>query len=252
MKTEPNGDKITPGNKKDMRRGGFYWGTKNGNKFPYVSVTTALSVIDKPQLRYWFGKQVYLAMVQDPTLQEKEALASPYKTTASAATRGTTVHSIVEAYKHTKEHIETIPEAFRGYAQAFYDWVKDNDIEILEHEKTVFSEKHEYAGTLDILVKNNQSGKTFIIDVKTGKDIYPEAFLQLSAYKQALKEQGIEVDEIAVVLLKEDGKYKFGQGVDCLEVFLSAKKLWEWKNPDLMEIVNIYKKAKQPERTQNV
>jgi hypothetical protein len=226
-------------NKKDMRRGGFYW----IDKHPYVSVTQVISVIDKPQLRYWFGKEVYRAMVIDPTLTEQAALAAPYQKSDTAKTRGTTVHTIVESYKHTKEHIETIPEEFKGYATAFYNWVEDNDIEILEHERTVVSKQYEYAGTLDLLVKNKQSNRTFIIDVKTGKDIYPESFLQLSAYKQALKEGGTEVNDIAVLLLKEDGKYKFGQGENCLEVFLAAKLLWEWKNPDLMEIIKAVKKG---------
>ena len=236
MAVSPTGKEI---NKKDMRRGGFYW----IDKHPYVSVTQVISVIEKPQLRYWFGKEVYRAMVVNPTLAEQEALASPYKKSKEAAGRGTTVHTIVESYKHTKEHIESIPEQFKGYATAFYNWVEDNDIEILEHERTVVSKEYEYAGTLDMLVKNKQSGKTFIIDVKTGKGIYPEAFLQLSAYKQALKENGIEVDDIAVLLLKEDGKYKFGQGENCLEVFLATKLLWQWKNPDLMEIIKAVKKG---------
>jgi hypothetical protein len=183
-------------------------------------------------------------MVVDPTISEQTALAAPYQKSKDAAGRGTTVHSIVESYKHTKEHIEAIPEQFKGYATAFYNWVEDNDIEILEHERTVVSKQYEYAGTLDLLVKNKQSNRTFIIDVKTGKDIYPESFLQLSAYKQALKEDGTEVDDIAVLLLKEDGKYKFGQGEECLDVFLAAKKLFEWKNPDLMEIVKVYKRGK--------
>jgi hypothetical protein len=238
---------MTESKKKiDQRRGGFYWGTKDGKKFPYVSVTQTINVISKPQLQYWFGKQVYWATIQDPTISEKEALSAPYQTTARAATRGSTIHSIVESYKHTKEHIETVPEEYRGYAQAFYNWVNDNDIEIIEHERTVFSREYEFAGTLDLLVKNKQSEKTFIIDVKTGKGIYPEAFLQLSAYKQALKEEGQEVDHIAVLLLKEDGKYEFGQGEERLDVFLAAVKLWEFKNPDLMEIVNVYKKAEKP------
>jgi len=80
--------------------------------------------------------------------------------------------------------------------------------------------------------------------VKTGKDIYPEAYLQLSAYKQALSESGTEVDEIAVVLLKEDGTYKFGEGESQLEVFLAAKRLWEYKNPDITAIINKYKEVK--------
>jgi hypothetical protein len=57
--------------RESSRRGGFYWHTDGR---PYISVTTVLSVIDKPALRYWFGKEVYRAMVVNPTLGEKEAL----------------------------------------------------------------------------------------------------------------------------------------------------------------------------------
>ena len=217
---------------KDNRRGGFYFDTDGT---PYVSVTNVLSVIDKPALRWWFGHEIYLAMVKNPTLAEQEAMASPYQKSDSAKTRGTTVHSIVEAYTHTKEHIKTIPTEFAGYAKAFYNWVEDNDIEIQEHEHTVISKKYGYAGTLDLLVKNRQSKKTFIIDVKTGKDIYPEAFLQLSAYKQALSEDNHHVDHTAVLLLNEEGTYRFGQGEDELEAFLACKRLWEWKNKELID-----------------
>ncbi|HEC64616.1 hypothetical protein LCGC14_2779260 [marine sediment metagenome] len=224
----------------DQRRGGFYW--QQNPKKPYVSVTNILNVISKPALQYWFGKKVYWAMVQEPTLEEKAALAAPYKENTDAKIRGTAVHSIVEHYKHTREYIETIPDKYQGYAKAFYNWVKDNDIEIMEHERTVWSQKYKYAGTLDMLVKNKQSGRIFIIDVKTGKDIYPESFLQLSAYEQGLKEENIEIDSLAVLLLKEDGKSKFAEGESDLEAFLAAKRLWEWRNPELMEIVNIYNK----------
>lgn len=219
---------------KEDRRGGFYW--VDGK--PFVSVTNALTIIDKPALRYWFGKEVYYAMVKEPTLSEQAALAAPYAKSDAAKSRGTTVHSIVEAYKNTKEHIASIPEDFRGYAKAFYNWVNDNDIEIMEHEKTVVSKDFGFAGTLDLLVKNRQSGKVFVIDVKTGKDIYPEAFLQLSAYEQALVENGLTPDHIAVLLLQQDGNYKFGEGVSCFDVFLAVKKLWEWKNAELIEKVN--------------
>lgn len=221
---------------RENRRGGFYFDTDGK---AYASVTTILSIIDKPALRYWFGKEVYLAMVKDPSLNEQSALSAPYQKGETAKTRGTTVHSIVEAYKNTKEYIESVPPEFAGYAKAFYNWVKDNDIEIVIHEKTVISRKHGYAGTLDLLVKNKQSNKMFIIDVKTGKDIYAEAFLQLSAYKQALSEEGVEVDHIAVLLLNEEGTYKFGQGDFDLDSFLACKKLWEWKNKDLIEKLKV-------------
>lgn len=220
-------------NGKSDKRGGYYW---KGEK-PYISVTKVLEIIDKPALRYWVGKEVYYAMVNNPSLTEQEALAAPYKTSDSAKSRGSTIHSIVEAYKHTQEYLDGIPAEFAGYATAFYNWVKDNDIEILEHEKTIFSEEHGYAGTCDLIVKNRQSGKTFLVDVKTGKDIYPEAFLQLSAYKQALEEEGIKIDHIAVCLLQEDKSYKFGEGEPRLDVFLNAMQLWRWKNEDIVKKV---------------
>jgi len=216
----------------DKKRGNFYW----INKAPFASVTQILKAIDKPALRYWFGKEVYYAMVKNPTLGEKEALSAPYKTSGKARERGKTIHSVVEAYKSSKTVIETIPEEFKGYVKAFYGWIEGEKIKIEEREKTVVSKKHNYAGTLDLLVLKDKS--RWIIDVKTGKDIYPEAFLQLSAYKHALEEDTeIKVDRIGVLLLQENGKHKFAEGEDNFEVFLAIKKLWEFLNKDICKKV---------------
>lgn len=212
----------------DKRRGGFYW-IKNK---PYVSVPNVLKVIDKPALRYWFGKQVYLAMVVDPTLSEKEALSSPYKTSKKAMSRGTTVHSIVEAYKHSKKHIDDkVTDEWKGYARAFYRWIEEMGAEVLENERTVVNEKYKYAGTLDLLVKIG--GKKLVVDVKTGKDIYPEAFMQVAAYKEALE----GVDDAAVLLLKEDGTYKYEIGNGSFTVFRACLHIWKELNKKVCEKV---------------
>lgn len=216
-------------NKTNTRRAGFYW---NGDK-PYLSVTTVLQAIDKPALRYWFGKEVYYAMVKDPSLSEKAALSAPYQTSGKAKDRGSSIHSIVEAYKSTGDPIDTIPSPLREYAVAFYDFMRDHKATMLEQEKTVFSDEHRLAGTLDIYAEIE--GRKFIIDVKTGKDIYPEVGLQLSAYREML---GKPVDEIAVLLLEtgQDGypttKYKFQTLKPDFETFLAAKRVWEWLNQD--------------------
>jgi len=223
-------------NKTDQRRGGLYF--LEGK--PYVSVTSVLKVLDKPSIQYWYGREVYKAMVFNPTLDEKTALAAPYKVRDKAADRGSTVHSIIESYKHTKEHIETIPEQYRGYAQAFYSWVDQNDIEILANEKTVVNKEKNYAGTLDMVVKFNKTNKVFIIDIKTGKDIYAEATLQLSAYRDAMEDK---VDGIAVLLLMEDGKFKYQECPYKIEEFMACKTIWEWKNPDLVELIKRYEKG---------
>ncbi len=213
--------------KRSSRRGGFYW----IDGVPYISVTNVLKCLDKPALRYWYGQQVYRAFAKDPGLSEKEAMSAPYLESGKAKDRGSTVHSIVEAYKKTGVVIEDIPEKFRGYAEAFYSWVKDNKVEIIKQEKTVISEKHGYGGTLDIIALID--GSRMLIDVKTGKGIYPEAWLQLSAYKEAVEEEGKKVDEIAVLLLKENGKYLFERGESDIKAFLACKKIWIWQNKEL-------------------
>jgi hypothetical protein len=231
---------MTKTDKRNERRGGFYW--IEGK--PYVSVTNVLKVIDKPALRYWFGKEVYYALAKDPSLGEKEALSAPYSKSKEAMDRGTTVHSIVEVWKQSKKHIETIPNKYKGYGQAFYSWIKDYKMEIQEHERTVFHPEFGYAGTLDMLAKNN--GDTWVIDVKTGKDIYKESHLQISAYQAAIHyetkvEHPDELTRGGVLLLQEDGKYKFAEVEDCFDQFMSAKVLWEWINKDTLEKVGYEK-----------
>jgi hypothetical protein len=220
MMTQEN---MNTEDKRQERRGGFYWFDDE----PYISVTKVLEVLDKPQLRRWYAREVYLAMVKNPNLSEADALAVPFNKGNEAKNRGTTIHSIVEAFKHSKEEIDDIPEKFRPYAVSFYNWVKDNNIEILEHEKTVKSAKYKYAGTCDLIVKNRQTNEVWVCDVKTGKDIYQEAFLQVSAYKRALLENGIKIDKTGVILLGEKG-YKFAEGGDYFNYFLSALELWKF------------------------
>lgn len=234
--------------KKKQRRGGFYW----FDEVPYVSVTTILGVIDKKPLMYWFGKEVYLAMVKNPSLDQKSALAAPYKITETAQERGTDVHMVVESYEKTRKALDGLREGIKAYATAFYDWVEENNMELVEHERTVISQKYKYAGTLDLLARNKKTKKLYLIDIKTGKYIYPEAFLQLSAYQQGLKEEGVKVNGLAVLLLKENGKYKFEEGESALSVFLNAKGLWEWKNKSLIEKVGYKGKNIKPESEVNI
>jgi hypothetical protein len=215
----------------EQRRGGFYW--LEGK--PYLSVTTILKVIDKPALMYWFGREVYYGMLQDPSMDERSALAMPYKTSDKAKSRGTTVHSIVEAFKSTEKRIENIPIDFRDYAMAFYDFMGDHNIQILESEKSMVDKEHKIAGTLDMYAKIG--GKHMVVDVKTGKDIYMESGLQMSAYAH-MKRKEAPVDEIATLLLetgkdgKPTGKYKFQTMPDDFEAFLACKRVYEYVNQE--------------------
>lgn len=230
-------------NFKSDKRGGYYWIEEK----PYLSVTQILSVISKPALTYWFGKQVYLAMIVDPTLKEAEAMSAPYKVSDTAKTRGTSIHSVVEAYKKGSViNLEGVPEALQGFTKAFYRAMEEIHIDFLEREKTVFSKKHKVAGTLDILAKVD--GRVYVLDIKTGKDIYQEAFLQTSAYKSMVEEEGQKVDGIGVLLLKEDGSYKFETRIDVeaeTKAFFACKTLYEGLHKEDLEKIGYGKEANE-------
>jgi len=212
-------------NLKDQKRGGFYW--VEGKPFP--SVTKILGdVIRKPALEYWMKKEVYLAMVADPTLSETEAMVAPYAKADKAKSRGTTVHSIIEATKQGAK-IEEVPEAFAGYKKAFDTWLADIKPEIVENEKTLVNIVKRYAGTCDMIAKID--GKSYVVDFKTSKDgaTYQEAELQIAAYFYSLE----AVSGACVVGLGENGTYThkvIGDLPGCFGAFLATKTLWEFLN----------------------
>lgn len=208
--------KITP-----KRRGGVYW--VEGK--PYPSVTEVLKVIDKPAIRHWYGQQVYYAMCKNPGLSEQEALVAPYQTSKDAASRGSTVHSIIEAYRTTGTVVAPTPQ-FEGYAKAFQEWVREHNPQILESEKTVVNTEYSYAGTLDMLAVIG--GKKYVVDFKTSKDgsVYTEAHLQVSAYQHCLE----GVDGGVIVGLAPDGSYNHQIAKNGFRAFVSALDLYIFIN----------------------
>lgn len=205
------------------RRAGMYW----LNEKPHISVTEVLKVIAKPSIQYWYGQQVYYAVMKDPTIDERAALAAPYAVSKSAANRGSTVHSLIEAYKTTSAVVNTIPE-YDGYARAFYKWVEDFKPTIIENERTVVNPTKGYAGTLDMIAEIG--GKRHVIDFKTNKDgnIYDEAHMQVSAY---LNCDGMtDCDGGIIVALAADGTYTHQIAKNGYIAFLSALDLYVFLN----------------------
>ena len=216
------------------RRGGFYF----EGETPYATVTTILKVIDKPALMRWASKETYYAMVNDPGLDERDAVNAPYRKSKGSKERGLEVHDIVESYKVKGEDLSSVREPLRPYIKAFYQWLKDHSVKILQNEVSSKSERYGYKGTCDLLATLGDSEDVYVIDVKTGKYIYDEVELQLSAYKQSLNEQGQKADRLAVLLLETGkdneptGNYIFATRDYKFKEFLAAKTLWEWQNKE--------------------
>ena len=63
-------------------------------------------------------------------------------------------------------------------AQAF---LRDYGLQVLATERTVWSQEHRVAGTIDLIAADG-AGALHIIDWKRSKGLYPEHAYQLAAY----------------------------------------------------------------------
>jgi hypothetical protein len=181
--------------------GRTYTDPLTGATFP--SVTNILGVIDKPALKFWAAKSAAEAAVRyfnerrvlfeatgDWSLDPKEAVETikraPWRKSGDAAERGTDVHAAVEELVckgMLYEPEEWSPEVLAHVAQ-YQRFADDFEPFPLFAEATCYSTTYGYAGTLDIIADLPGRG-LFVLDIKTGKGIYPEAALQLAAYRWA-------------------------------------------------------------------
>jgi RecB family exonuclease len=93
-----------------------------------------------------------------------------------------------------------------------------------------------YAGTADLIARVGP--KTFVIDYKTGKAVYPEARLQVEAYRQCtmlILKDGTRISMYpmaeagAVVLFKDDGTFSWTETTADHTAFLAAMILFLWR-----------------------
>lgn len=213
---------------------GFYH-LDNGRVYP--SVTTILKVIDKSgPLTYWAAEGAATAMTEawlrGEVLAVKDAIAASLGRRDAAGKLGNTIHSWINALKAgTTPVVDHLPEGLQGYGKAFLGWCREHQPVFLESEKTVFSDVHKIAGTLDALCTFPRREGVWLLDFKTSKGIYPEMALQTAAYKVCVNEglTQIHAEHEGVVHLKADGNYDFPEVCGDFEAFLAFKRGWEWQ-----------------------
>ena len=178
----------------------YYTSPRTNQKF--VSVTSILSTLDKPALRYWAAKQVATYAIEERNLwiplAEKEPKAAldlikgaPWRTTENSAALGSAVHTAVETRVLGGDlDVDKLDTQVKPFINSFLNFEKMFEPTWEMSEATVLSYKYGYAGTIDAIASFNKPelglvGR-YLIDWKTGKSgPYPEAALQLSAYKHA-------------------------------------------------------------------
>jgi hypothetical protein len=123
----------------------------------------------------------------------------------------------------------------------FAEWWKSEEPEVLGIERTVLSDKYNYAGTTDYVLRLKSTSYKIIhvIDVKTSPNLWSSQELQVSALKHADsslprnaqgKTVGVKLGILQVGYLKNKHKhFKFTEVPDRFPLFLAAQKIWKFE-----------------------
>lgn len=182
----------------------------------YVSVTTALQIIRRPQLEQWRGN-----------LGNEEA----DRVMNEAADFGSAVHDHCQQINLGRRIVAPLP-----LIEAYQQWFDATVKEVIHVEQAVWSDTYWYAGRCDLVAVLKGDKVPTVIDLKTSKGVWPDMALQLSAYRQAYEEQGLKTKRRIIVHLdKINGvvkakEFKTGHK-DDLRMFLYACELWRYFNP---------------------
>jgi hypothetical protein len=174
----------------------------------YPGVTGILSVIDKSAaLMSWAARQTAEAALgliparqgpQDTAYWDTSALISLLDSVGpegvvkaltsrsswkrdEAASLGTEVHRLADDLITGRLDVGAVPPRAVAHVKAYTDWWTASGWTVRASEAMVVNPVAGYGGTLDLLCRD-RDGKTVLADIKTGKAVYQEAVLQLTAY----------------------------------------------------------------------
>jgi len=142
----------------------------------------------------------------------------PDKVKDEAADIGSLAHFMIECYlKGTRADTADFTENQIAKAEncflAFLEWNKNYQFKCIESEIPLISEKYFYGGTIDYVATPTigpDAGKVFLLDFKSSKGIYAEAFIQVAAYCHLWKQNRPQKIECVRILKlgKEDGSFE--------------------------------------------
>lgn len=171
-------------------------------------VTTHLGILNKPALIWWGYKQGFdnyerlsaevasiahagnVSSLLLANLVSTFPVLNLYDKRDQAAEAGTLAHEMVEndlrglpEPKVDGEPKEVIDKA-EGCYLTFLDWKKIYKPKVIASEVALTSEQQPYGGTIDDVIETAMTpkGRVDIFDLKTGKDIYLEAKIQVASY----------------------------------------------------------------------
>lgn len=217
----------------------------NGERFP--SVTTVLNhCIPKPALHKWKAKLVASTAIAElaelssrsPEDAEKYLLALADDAKDAKASVGTEVHAYAEAAAYGRPAPKASEKAL-PYIAAYEAFQYDVKPQYTAVELPVLNRTHMYAGTADIYALINE--RLCIIDIKTGRSVWPEVALQLAAYARSEfavvdgEEQPSPAVERGYVLHLSESGYELRRcsiADTSFNAFLAGLDLFNWLRDD--------------------
>ncbi len=161
----------------------------------------------------------------------KTAKEKTNKIKEDAGLVGSVVHGLIEDFLKGKEIPKQSDPAVVNCWNLFLDWWNKQEYKVVELEKKIYSKKYNYAGTLDLVVKDKK-GNLVLMDIKTSNFISFDYFLQLNAYKFAYEEEtGSKVSKSFIVKLsKKDAEIEIKEiplNKKLFNAFIGAKYVME-------------------------
>lgn len=129
--------------------------------------------------------------------------------------------------------------------QSFINWFNAVKPEVIATERTIFSDIHNFAGTVDFICRID--GVPYVIDFKTSKAIYRAHEIQVSSYRMALENgenpveelnangtqtgkmvdlSGLKTAILQVGYTRNKAGYKFTEIEDAFPLFKVAQQIW--------------------------
>lgn len=206
----------------------YTWGGK-----PVPSVTTIINRLGKGDaLIQWAAncavdhiEQALARGSEDMGFICQEARTAHKQKKDAAADIGTRVHEYAKLILQGKNPPEPLDGPAQKAIEAFWHWVEVHKIEPHAVERRVMSARHLYAGTTDFY--GMIDGRWSVLDFKTGRGVYDEAWWQTSAYGMALQEEmgGPPAVRWVVHLNKETGECTPHRR-DSMEDHMQDKLVW--------------------------
>lgn len=194
----------------------------DGVKYPRV--TRILQVIEKPGLARWRGR------VGNLEADRKQVEGSDF---------GTRFHEVCGEI-HQGMHMQRgwqPPGDMRHMAFNYISWLHQNVKDIIIQEQVVHSIEHGYAGKPDLVARLLDDKLPSVVDIKTSK--YPSIDwpLQLTAYREALAEEGHATERRLIVQVMKTPPYdilmyEYTDHEGDAEVWRNVLNYWRWTLDD--------------------